>query len=475
MKSGGCSRKLNHAKCERSCCLLLLFLILNYLAQTAKEETSLKTQFQSSAFPLSEIGAVCTKKEIYIYNVPGKFSTELLSEDRFELVPGTKYSQWQSEYFLHQSLLNHPCTTRDPEEASIFYVPLYGSGMRDAGIKDRTNIKDTLFDWLREQKSPSGLSYFERNGGKDHAISLGASRSWCKPNNPKQRTSKCLGFSQYELFHSNLIKLSVEFTGLLAEHLLHREYREKLSRIIIVPYVHFDAKAAFGLTFFERYEEPKLNLGRRKYLLTFSGSILKKTAPFRGIFKSVCDSLEGCLFQDTGRSRQVQKTVDFENLYSESTFCAVLGGDTRASKRLFDAISSFCIPVVFDPLLVLPFASSIPYDEFIVHAPFIRKESDVSNTFIQLQKFSEDKILSSQLSLAKYKKLLSYFSSEGLNAVDMIVSRLGVIGRSLHTNNSATLEQVGYSDWISTYKKLCADTTNERCRKKHHFTQVIAR
>lgn len=363
---------------------LLLFLLLK--------------EYWKKAAPVSEQthSAARTHKNkfIFVYKVPDAFTLDLLSESRFELRPGTKYAQWQSEYFLHQILLEHPSTTNNPDEALIFYVPLYGSGMNDVGPKGRTHIKSSLIYWLKSQKSESSnISYFDRNDGGDHVISLGAGRSWCKASQPTQRTSKCLGFSQNELLDSNMIKLSVEFTGLQIRHFIDRKRQEKLSRIIIVPYMQYDVEKAFHINFlYEKSQVSSISPGKRKLLLTFSGSTLSKTAPFRADFKSECDANIDCLFHNLGNSRQVVKPEEIKQLYRESTFCAILGGDTRASKRIFDAIKASCIPVIFDPLLALPFAADIPYEEMTISAPFIVSRSVVREVILTLREIPESKV-----------------------------------------------------------------------------------
>lgn len=414
----------------------------------------------------------CKEKHLYIYDVPSTFTTELLTQNMLELVPGLKYAQWQSEYYLHQSLKDHPCTTRDPEKAWIFFIPIYGSGMRTTGVKDRLYIKEALYNWLRTQKSTTGVSYFDRMSGKDHVITLGASRSWCKPNYLHKRTSKCLGFTQQELLDSNLIKLSVEYTGLRLNHFSRPEFEEKLGRIIIIPYMHFDVKSAYGHTFFENNEVQRANkVGKRRILLAFSGSLLPKTAPFRATFKDFCDLSTDCVFQNKEKSRQ--ESGESSSLYSNSQFCAILGGDTRASKRIFDAIDSLCIPVIFDPLLALPFAADIPYEEFTVFAPFIRKTEDVRYIINKLKNIPDSEIYAKQKQILKYRNYLSYFRMDGVNAVDMIVMRLLKFGQDLYEEDNKSYRRDHYSDWMVIHEKICAYSDTRNCKLKKVYTQML--
>ena len=412
--------------------------------------------------------SIVKKKFLYIYDVPSQFTLDLLSESRFELIPGTKYAQWQSEYYVHQILKKSTVVTEDPEKATIFFVPLYGSGMRSNNTH-RSEVWNKIILWLNEQMLDSKMSYLERFSGADHVFVFGASRSWCKVSQPFQKVPKCLGLSHKSLFDSKYIKLTVEFPGLRQEHLESSHLTEKLSRIIVIPYMHYDVKSAFGIQFFESdIEIPRI--GKRENLLYFSGSLLPKTAPFRAIFKEACDSFTGCTFGKTSR-RSFNETNSLMNLQS-STFCAILGGDTRASKRFFDAVSALCIPVIFDPLLALPFMDSIPYHTFVVYAPFIRNENIISNTIMKLQLFPDHEIIKMQSEMKLYVDFLSYFSNKKMNAIDMIIHRLYMRGELIHKGNISEfgLVEAGLVDWNGLHKNICGPFGAAACKV---YTQSV--
>ena len=408
------------------------------------------------------------KKFLYIYDVPNKFTIDLLSESKFELVPGTKYAQWQTEYYVHQLLKESAFVTKDPEEATIFLVPLYGSGMRSSN-EQRSEIWNNIMLWLNQQISDSMVSFFERYSGIDHAFVFGASRSWCKVSQPFLKVPKCLGLSHKSLFDSNFIKLTVEFTGLRQEHLETPHLKEKLSRIIVIPYMHHDVKSGFGVQFFDSdFESPRT--GIRENLLYFSGSLLPKTAPFRAIFKEVCDSFSDCIFGKSSR-RTFNSSHALWNLQS-STFCAILGGDTRASKRFFDAVSALCIPVIFDPLLALPFMESIQYNAFVLYAPFLRNEKVLRDTVMKLRRVEEQQIVKMQSAMKSYAALLSYFSNERMNAIDMIVQRLYARGEEIRhrEKGKSGLVQAGLRDWMELEKNVCGPFGIAACKA---YTQNV--
>jgi len=417
---------------------------------------------ESENFVLDEYYRI-NKKFIYVYDLPPRFNTGMLSENMFELFPGTKYAQWQSEFYIHQLLKNNTCVTANADQATIFFVPIYGSGMRTMSPSEKSNFWSSLLAWLKDQKSSSGISYYDRKDGFDHVFPFGASRSWCKVSQPNLKSPKCLGLTHKSLFEYNFIKLSVEFTGLEQKHLITLNSMEKLSRIIIIPYMHYDERSALGFNFSGLVSSDDTLPKKRKYLLYFSGSLLPKTAPFRATFKEVCDSYQGCLFTESGR--RIFNTTKMSSSFHMSNFCAVLGGDSRASKRFFDAMTSYCIPVVFDPMLVLPFLDSIPYDKFVVRAPFIRDRDTVLYVLQELSSIPLHRIIEMREEIKKYRSHLSYLSPSRPNAIDMIIRRLYLRGEafSKFPVSRTPLFEAGYRDWSKFSNQLCGSSGIVSC------------
>ena len=174
---------------------------------------------------------------------------------------------------------------------------------------------------------------------------------------------------------------------------------------------------------------------------------------FRAIFKDFCDLSTECVFQNSARV-QAFNIGEIISIYRTSQFCAILGGDTRASKRLFDTINSLCIPVIFDPLLALPFAADIPYDKITISADFIRKREDVRDITDKLKQIPESEIRMKQSLILKYKSFLSYFEVNKTNAIDMIVLRLLKFGKDLREKIAERAIEGRYSDWMMTHKKV---------------------
>ena len=65
--------------------------------------------------------------------------------------------------------------------------------------------------------------------------------------------------------------------------------------------------------------------------------------------------------------RYVAFDMDLETVYSSADFCIIPSGDAYSSRRTFDALRMGCIPVVTNPLMLLPFADKVDYSSFVVY------------------------------------------------------------------------------------------------------------
>ena len=62
-----------------------------------------------------------------------------------------------------------------------------------------------------------------------------------------------------------------------------------------------------------------------------------------------------------------------------SKFCLNIAGDTPSSNRLFDAISSHCVPVIISDQIELPYEDAIDYTEFCI---FVRTRDALKKKFL---------------------------------------------------------------------------------------------
>ena len=109
---------------------------------------------------------------IYIYDLPSKFNADL-SRDHPDCKWDSAYT-WETKYtlevYLHEMLLKSELRTLDPEEADLFYVPVYvGCFLHSHGtnfIKTQEHIRDSQ-QWVQ-----TNYPYWGRSQGRDHVFTL---------------------------------------------------------------------------------------------------------------------------------------------------------------------------------------------------------------------------------------------------------------------------------------------------------------
>lgn len=117
---------------------------------------------------------------IYVYDDPALDSTDLIQcyRDRHDGVAPWQderadMAQDMGEIWLHRALLGHPWRVLDPEDADLFFVPLYPVlgykllGMDKTECKGRTHRQrvDGALNFLEREST-----YFRRFGGADHVL-----------------------------------------------------------------------------------------------------------------------------------------------------------------------------------------------------------------------------------------------------------------------------------------------------------------
>jgi hypothetical protein len=105
--------------------------------------------------------------KVYVYELPSKYNTDVLS-----LIEGNnreQYRKYEAERDLHERFLK--IATKDPNEATFFFVPVYTSAIMISNEKRyRQSVRDmtrsNVLEVLRfiQDKYP----FWDRKGGQDH-------------------------------------------------------------------------------------------------------------------------------------------------------------------------------------------------------------------------------------------------------------------------------------------------------------------
>lgn len=87
-----------------------------------------------------------------------------------------------------------------------------------------------------------------------------------------------------------------------------------------------------------------------------------------------------------------------------SKFCLHPAGDTPSACRLFDVISSLCVPVIVSAGIELPFEDVIDYRKFSI---FLKSDAALRPGFVvkKLRKVKPEKILKYQKTMKEVKRV----------------------------------------------------------------------
>ncbi|CAI7925367.1 unnamed protein product [Closterium sp. NIES-54] len=228
----------------------------------------------------------------------------------------------------------------DPAAADVFFVPFLASlsfnifttnGMRGALAEKDKILQEELWSVLKV--SP----WWQRSGGRDHIIPM------LQPNalrHIRQRLAPAM--------------------FLLLDFGRYAQGVARLSKDIVVPYNHI----APPYTEPPSYGEAQGPWEARTTLLFFQGTIMRKDEGYiRKLIFDMYHKEPDVRFVES-KITGPQDIISAAEGLRNSRFCLNAAGDTPSSARLFDAITSHCVPVVISNKIELPFETSIDYSDF---------------------------------------------------------------------------------------------------------------
>lgn len=220
------------------------------------------------------------------------------------------------EYIIHQNLIHSKTKVENPEDADLFFVPIYLSAY--SIFRKKTSFQSVILPYLADKRY-----WFDKHGGVDHI------------------------FTQIYGINSNVKDLPSMLTlGDFAPDSASVSPRE-LWRYTIVPYSSnyhdFDnnTRRIFA-AFFESHTSAASTSQIAKNLRTDLITEMSQMRNSLAIAKKVAKD-------------RVIPTFDVDNFMSISDFCPSPSGETANSKRFFDALKLRCIPVLLSDDIHLPF------------------------------------------------------------------------------------------------------------------------
>ncbi|KAM7480022.1 hypothetical protein LguiA_028235 [Lonicera macranthoides] len=309
---------------------------------------------------------------VYMYDLPPEFHFGLLGwrgspnqrwpnvSDPSQILPypGGLNLQHSIEYWLTLDLLSsntpnivRPCSAirvQNSSQADVIFVPFFSSLSynRHSKInrKERVSInrflQDKLVDFLK------GRREWRQSGGKDHLIVAH------HPNSMLAVRRK-LGLAMFVL--ADFGRYPVEIAN--------------LGKDVIAPYKHMvKTVAARNSSTFEE----------RPVLVYFQGAIYRKDggAIRQELYYLLKDKKDVHFTFGTVQANGIKQAG---RGMASSKFCLNIAGDTPSSNRLFDAISSHCVPVIISDDIELPFEDVLDYSEFCI---FVRSSDAVKEGYL---------------------------------------------------------------------------------------------
>ncbi|CAI5514745.1 unnamed protein product [Closterium sp. Naga37s-1] len=288
-----------------------------------------------------------------------------------------------------------------PFLASLSFNIFTTNGMRGAlaekdkgdlrGGSGRAGGRDHIIEelWSVLKVSP----WWQRSGGRDHIIPM------LQPNalrHIRQRLAPAM--------------------FLLLDFGRYAQGVARLSKDIVVPYNHI----APPYTEPPSYGEAQGPWEARTTLLFFQGTIMRKDEGYiRKLIFDMYHKEPDVRFVES-KITGPQDIISAAEGLRNSRFCLNAAGDTPSSARLFDAITSHCVPVVISNKIELPFETSIDYSDFTL---FVSHEDALRQGYLLrlLRTFPRERWLQMWQTLQQVKHHFEFqYPSQPGDAVSMV-------------------------------------------------------
>ncbi|KAF5735656.1 Exostosin family protein [Tripterygium wilfordii] len=347
-----------------------------------------------------------SRVSLYVYDLPEEFNVGLLKDCRHlnvytdmcphvansglgqplqDMDDGSTTGSWfatnqfMAEMLFHARALNHPCRTRDPARANLFYVPFYGglhmsSKVREPNHALRDDLAVRLVDYLQSQ------TWWHRNHGRDHFITLGRT-AW-----DFRRGEGGPDFGANSLINlptvQNMSVLTVERQPWQG----HNQYG--------IPYPsYFHPMTSLAVLTWQE----KVGHSHRPHLFSFIGGPRKgveKAAAIRDELINQCSQSRKCKLlkcDNEGRNdcHDPKRVLD---IMVESEFCLQAPGDSFTRRSTFDAVLAGCVPVFFSPHTAYTQYKWYFPEEYGEYSVFIDVEKGNVSVEVELMKIGKERV-----------------------------------------------------------------------------------
>lgn len=301
--------------------------------------------------------AMCDGRRIFVYKLPAEFNEALardcrnwpawpdmcedISNHGFGTLPEAivlrpsnswyRTDQFTLEVIMRERLKAYPCLTTNPEEASMFYIPLYHTldlirTLYKPDLAARDRVGKRLASWLRAQAP------FQLHHGRRHVLVLG-----------RIYWDYCRSELKQDTWGSDLLMLPELFN--VSKLLIERSPWKQDT--VGIPYpTSFHPSSESEL----REWQATVLASKRKHLVSLAGAKRKKslTGGIRDAVFGQCANSSLCNELVCTRALCVGKPETIIRMGLHSVFCLQPPGDSPTRKGIFDSLQAGCIPVLFN-------------------------------------------------------------------------------------------------------------------------------
>ncbi|KAF4675458.1 hypothetical protein FOL46_001396 [Perkinsus olseni] len=281
--------------------------------------------------------------KVYVYEPPEEIFTGL---QQSSLLCGM--GQWGVEVLVHKWLLSNANRTKDPSDADLFYVPVYGTCLQTRngmGLQSMTaEVYEPLFKWLLN--SP----WWQRRDGADHIFLFADGQG-------------AYQFTFYDILRPNPILLLVEgrcptWNEPIGDHLDVKLCYSPWKDIIIPG--HTDHGRAM---YMRQHARP---LEERDILLTFHG---RHGGVHEGYKR--CE-VRNALVSELSQYPDVSVggfIGNYLEIKGRSRFCMAPAGTSPWTNHLYESFFAGCIPVILSDDFILPFTAFLNWSQLSIRWP----------------------------------------------------------------------------------------------------------
>ncbi|KAG2544189.1 probable glucuronosyltransferase Os03g0107900 [Panicum virgatum] len=320
--------------------LLLWFALSVYLFISSTPPAA--APLRRSAFLRSKARALsattATPVRIYVYDLPARFNRDWVSADA-----RCARHLFAAEVAVHEALLAYAGRAPRPEDADLFFVPVYVSCNFSTpnGFPSLSHARGLLAEAVHLLRTQ--MPYWNRSAGADHVFV--ASHDFGACFHPMEDVAIADGIPEF-LKRSILLQTF----GVQGHHVC-----QEVEHVVIPPHVPPEVA----------HELPEPKKVRRDIFAFFRGKMEVHPKNISGRFYSKKVRTE--LLQHYGRNRKFYlKRKRFDNYQSEmarSLFCLCPLGWAPWSPRLVESVLLGCIPVIIADNIRLPFPSVLRWPE----------------------------------------------------------------------------------------------------------------